>query len=139
MGVDVAALLATHDKQNQGKTGRSVVFTFCGPKGLIEGGSNQKISLVVDTDNIQKVSDLKNLLQRELDIEEGIDIILRDKVGGKRIKTGLKLKQACLKGAITVEFIEVTKPERDQYITDPVLDGDDDQYSDQEFQQDEPQ
>jgi hypothetical protein len=38
------------------------------------------------------VSDLKNLLQRELDIEEGIEIILRDKVGGKRIKTGLKLK-----------------------------------------------
>lgn len=40
MGVDVAALFALNEKQNQSKTGRSVVFTFCGPKGLIEGGSN---------------------------------------------------------------------------------------------------
>jgi hypothetical protein len=31
MGVDVAALLANHDKQTQNKAGRSVVFTFCGP------------------------------------------------------------------------------------------------------------
>ena len=72
--------------------GRSVVFTFIGPAGLIEGGSNQKITLIVDIDSIVKVSDLKSLLQRELDIDSGIDIILKDNIGCKRIKTVLKLR-----------------------------------------------
>lgn len=51
---------------------RSVIFTFCGPQGLIEGGSNQKVTLLVDTESVQKVSDLIGLLQRELEMDEGI-------------------------------------------------------------------
>jgi hypothetical protein len=90
-----------------GQPGRSVVFTFCGPAGLIEGGSNQKIALIVDTDSLAKVQDLRTLLQNELDIDNGIDIIFRESVKGKRIRTCQKLKKACLKGAITVEFVEV--------------------------------
>lgn len=59
--------------QNQQKNNmRSVIFTFCGPQGLIEGGSNQKVTLLVDTESVQKVSDLIGLLQRELEMDEGI-------------------------------------------------------------------
>lgn len=57
MGVDVAGLIS--DKTVSNSIGRSVVFTFTGPAGLIEGGSNQKITLVVDIDSITKVNDLK--------------------------------------------------------------------------------
>jgi hypothetical protein len=39
--------------------GKNVLFTFLGPAGLIEGGSNQKITLIVDVDSITRVSDLK--------------------------------------------------------------------------------
>lgn len=95
-----------HSVGDKVANGKSVVFTFCGPQGLIEGGSNQKINLIVDVESLSKVSDLRNLLQRELDIDNGIDIILKES-SGKRIKTTLKLKQACNKGAITVEFVEV--------------------------------
>lgn len=57
MGVDVAGLIS--DKTVSNSIGRSVVFTFTGPAGLIEGGSNQRITLVVDIDSITKVNDLK--------------------------------------------------------------------------------
>lgn len=94
MGVDVPGLIAERSSTSfSNSIGRSVVFTFCGPAGLIEGGSNQKISLVVDIDGITKVADLKTLLQRELDIDDGIDIVLKESgKGGKRIKTTIKLK-----------------------------------------------
>jgi hypothetical protein len=92
----------------QNSIGRSVVFTFCGPAGLIEGGSNQKITLIVDIDSLSKVQDLRQLLQKELDIDYGIEIVFRESgKGGKRIKSCQKLKKACVKGAITVEFVEI--------------------------------
>lgn len=53
MGFDVASLLVNQTSSNN--KGKSVIFTFCGPQGLIEGGSNQKISLIVDVDSLSKV------------------------------------------------------------------------------------
>lgn len=41
MGVDVDAILA------KPQSGRPVTFTFVGPAGLIEGGSNQSFALPI--------------------------------------------------------------------------------------------
>ena len=57
MGIDFQVPVSRGSAQ-----GRSVVFTFCGPAGLIEGGSNQKIALIVDTESLTKVQDLRTLL-----------------------------------------------------------------------------
>lgn len=54
MGHDVAQIIQS-SQMGQNAIGRSVVFTFCGPAGLIEGGSNQKITLIVDIDSLSKV------------------------------------------------------------------------------------
>jgi hypothetical protein len=49
MGVDVDQLLS------QPLLGKLVTFTFVGPAGLIEGGSNQSFALTIDTEGLQSV------------------------------------------------------------------------------------
>lgn len=89
---------------------------------------------------MSKVSDLKNLLMRELDIDDGIDIVLKEsQKNGKRIRTIQKLKQACNKGAITVEFVESgpSNRNRNRATRAPQIAEEDDGYSDQSFEKEE--
>lgn len=48
MGVDVGSLLNPQES-------KQVTFTFVGPAGLIEGGSNQSIPLAVDVESLLNV------------------------------------------------------------------------------------
>lgn len=72
----------------------------------------------MDLAQLSKVSDLKDLLCAELGIDESIRVLL--KAQNKLIKTGAQLRRCCLKGAITVEFVERLTanhviPEDDEY------------------------
>ena len=56
-----------------------MLFTFTGPEGLIEGGDNQQYEMPIDFSNINEVQQVKEMLTSELQMEPGIDLILREK------------------------------------------------------------
>ena len=56
-----------------------VVFTFVGPEGLIEGGDNQQFEMPIDFNQVQEVAQIKEILKTELVMDNGIDLILREK------------------------------------------------------------
>lgn len=56
-----------------------VVFTFVGPEGLIEGGDNQQFEMPIDFNLVQEVDQIKEILKKELVMDNGIDLILREK------------------------------------------------------------
>lgn len=89
MGVDVRELIRTSqtipDQQNEGdqQNVRMVVFTFVGPEGLIEGGDNQQFEMPIDFNQVQHVDQIKEILKKELVMDNGIDLILREKQSGQ--------------------------------------------------------
>ena len=60
-----------------------VVFTFVGPEGLIEGGDNQQFEMPIDFNQVQEVNQIKEILKKELVMDNGIDLILREKQSGQ--------------------------------------------------------
>lgn len=76
MGVDVEQLFTQHTKK-----GLVVTFTFVGPVGLIEGGSNQSFALQIDTEGLQSVDQIKDMLMQELEMDKGIELVLKTKLG----------------------------------------------------------
>ena len=59
-----------------------VVFTFVGLEGLIEGGDNQQFEMPIDFNLVQEVDQIKEILKKELVMDNGIDLILREKQSG---------------------------------------------------------
>ena len=58
---------------------RMVIFTFVGPEGLIEGGDNSQFEMPIDFNIIVEVEQIKEVLKKELVMDQGIDLILREK------------------------------------------------------------
>lgn len=91
MGVDVRELIRSQsqvapaggsdDQQNV----RMVIFTFVGPEGLIEGGDNQQFEMPVDFNQVVQVDQIKDILKKELVMDAGIDLILREKQSGQSL------------------------------------------------------
>ena len=86
MGVDVRELIRNEqtivDRDENAEAGgnvRMVLFTFVGPEGLIEGGDNQQFLHPIDFDEVQEVEQIKDTLRRELVLDNGIDLVLREK------------------------------------------------------------
>ena len=89
MDIDVGALVRNYQAQKQSQenldeqftdrngTIKTVLFTFTGPEGLIEGGDNQQYEMPIDFSNIDEVQQVKQMLTSELQMEPGIDLILR--------------------------------------------------------------
>ena len=89
MDIDVGALVRNYQARKQSQenldeqftdrngTIKTVLFTFTGPEGLIEGGDNQQYEMPIDFSNIDEVQQVKQMLTSELQMEPGIDLILR--------------------------------------------------------------
>ena len=73
---------------------KSVVFTFMGPEGLIEGGDNQQFEMPLDLSVIKTVSDIQNLLKKELVMDEGIDLILKNQTTGSDLNSEADIRHA---------------------------------------------
>ena len=105
LGVQPETLLSSVMEQSHLLGASKVTFTFVGPAGLIEGGSNQSFALPIDVQALVSVQQMKGMLTNEIEIDSGIEIQLKHRK--VLINTLAKLKQACAAGKITVEFIEV--------------------------------
>jgi len=62
-----------------------VIFTFIGPQGLIEGGDNQQFEMPLDLRCLQEVDQIKDILRKELVMDAGIDLVLREKQSGQEL------------------------------------------------------
>lgn len=65
LGVNADELLAPPPLRSTlqgGVNAKMVKFTFVGPAGLIEGGSNQSFTLPVDYSALQSVQQMKDML-----------------------------------------------------------------------------
>ena len=84
-----------------------VVFTFVGPEGLIEGGDNQQFEMPIDFNLVQEVDQIKEILKKELVMDNGIDLILREKQSGQILEHPEDIHIAVDSGdGILVQFIE---------------------------------
>ena len=84
-----------------------VVFTFVGPEGLIEGGDNQQFEMPIDFNQVQEVEQIKEILKKELVMDSGIDLILREKQSGQVLEHQEDIHIAVDSGeGILVQFIE---------------------------------
>lgn len=113
MGVDVRELIRTsqttvaNGPTQEDVNVKQVIFTFVGPEGLIEGGDNQQFEMPVDFNQIDQVQDIKEILKRELVMDSGIDLILREKQSGILLEQIEDIHIAVDSGeGILVQFVE---------------------------------
>lgn len=120
MGVDVRELIRT-SQLSQDQNGpdtpyiRTVIFTFIGPEGLIEGGDNQQFEMPIDFNQVVTVEKIKEILKKELVMDVGIDLILREKSSGQVLTQIGEVHIAIDSGdGILVQFIEGGENAADQ-------------------------
>jgi len=116
MGIDIRELLRAAQPQRQfqeigtDRDGavKNVLFTFTGPEGLIENGNNQQYEMPIDFNDITEVEQVKYMLTNELQMDQGIDLILREKQSGQELQSVQDILIAIDSGeGILVQFIEV--------------------------------
>ena len=125
MGIDVRDLIRNSQLQKQSQDQqdeqqfterngdvKTVLFTFTGPEGLIEGGDNQQYEMPIDFSNISMVQQVKEMLTSELQMEPGIDLVLREKQTGEELASIDDMLTAVDNGeGVLVQFIEINKVE----------------------------